>query len=346
MKKLIFLLIMLPLLLVHVQAASIEAPQPPSEAQKYMPYRDESFAQGLLYILTTSIQKLLPDLAEGLRTGLLLVVASLATSCIISYNGSVKRVSELVSVIFCATVLLSSTHSLICMGTDTIRQMDDYGKLLLPVMTTAMASGGAVTTSAALYSGTAVFSAILTSVISKAFVPLLYVYIALCIANRALGENVLASFKSFVKWTMTWLLKLVLYVFTGFITVTGVVSGSADAMTIKATKITISGMIPVVGGIISDASEAILVGAGVMKSAAGVYGIFAFLAICISPILKITAHCIVLKICAALCSLFGSSGQSGLAEDFSQIMSLILAATGSICLLLLISTVAFMKGVQ
>ena len=39
--------------------------------------------------------------------------------------------------------------------------------------------------------------------------------------------------------------------FVGYLTLSGVIAGSADAMTIKATKFAISGTIPVVGGILS-----------------------------------------------------------------------------------------------
>ena len=74
-------------------------------------------------------------------------------------------------------------------------------------------------------------------------------------------------------------MKIVLYAFTGYIGFTGVVSGTTDAMAMKAAKLTISGAVPVVGGILSDASEAVLVSAGIMKNAAGVYGILAVLAI-------------------------------------------------------------------
>ena len=345
MKKLCLLLLLIPFFLIRVQATDFEIPQVPSGVYEYMPQENESFAQGVLYILTTAIGKLAPDLAEGIRTGMLLLAATLATSVVSSFNGTAKRISELIAVMYSTVVLLSSTQSMIRLGIDTITEIDGYGKLLLPVMTASLAASGGVSSSAALYGGTAIFSAVLTSIIHKAFIPLLYTFIAICVANRALCDDVLNSFKQFLKWLMTWTLKLVLYLFTGFITITGVVSGSADAMSIKATKITVSGMIPVVGGIISDASEAILVGAGVMKSAAGVYGIFAFLAICIGPVLKITIHCIVLRITAALCGIFGLKGQIGIIDDFSQSMNLILAATGSVCLLLLISTVVFMKGV-
>ena len=344
MKKLIIGLLILPFLFISVHAAAIEIPQVPDDAQAYMPHEDQTFAQGLLYVLTTAVGNLMPDLAEGMKTGLILILTALILSLIGSFKGSGTQTAELIGIIFSTTVMLNSSHSLIQLGIQTITGMDAYGKMLLPVMTTVLASGGAITSSAALYAGTSIFSAILTTVLTKLFTPLLYTYIAVCVASRAIGENMLESIKKFLKWLMTWLLKIILYVFTGYITISGVVSGTTDAMSLKATKITLSGMIPVVGGIISDASEAILVSAGIMKSAAGIYGIYAFLSLCIGPVLKITVHCVILKITAALCSVFSSKQQSGLVDDFSAAMSMILAATGSLCLLLLISTVAFMKG--
>ena len=346
MKKLIILLLLLPAILIPVHADEYEIPQAPSDVYEYMPSESETFAQGLLYILTKAVANLSPELSDAIRTCLLVLTVSLAMAILSSLNGTAKNMAELVGVIFTAFTLLDSTHSMIRLGTDTIIRMDNYGKLLLPVMAAALTASGGVSMSAALYGGTAIFSSVLTSVIRRAFIPLLYALIALYIAGRAMKEDVLGSLKQFIKWLLTWVLKAVLYLFTGYITVSGVVSGSADAMALKATKITVSGMIPVVGSIISDASEAILVGAGVMKSAAGIYGIFAFLAICIGPVLKITLHCIALKVTAALCGIFGSKCQSGLVEDFSQCMSLILAATGAVCLLLTISVVVFMKGVS
>ena len=82
-----------------------------------------------------------------------------------------------------------------------------------------------------------------------------------------------------------------------------------------------------------------------MKNAAGIYGILALLAILLRPFLKIGIHYLLLKATAAVCSVFGSKSTVGLIEDFSAAMGLLLAMTGSVCLLLLISTVCFMKGV-
>jgi stage III sporulation protein AE len=101
----------------------------------------------------------------------------------------------------------------------------------------------------------------------------------------------------------------------------------------------------VVGGILSDASEAVLVSAGLVKNAVGVYGLIAIAAIAMGPFLRIGVHYLLVKLTATICNVFGTKNMTGLIEDFSSAMGLLLAMTGSVCLLLLISTVCFLKGV-
>jgi stage III sporulation protein AE len=261
-----------------------------------------------------------------------------------SFPGKSKRVTELAGTITVACLLLGSANTLIHSAADTVTALSEYGKLLLPVMTTAMAAQGGITSSAALYTGTAIFDAILCALISGLLVPMIYVFLALAVANSALGEDLLKKLRDFLKWLVSWCLKTILYVFTGYIAVTGVVSGTTDQAALKATKLTISGVVPVVGGILSDASEAVLISAGVVKSAVGVYGMIAITAIAITPFLQIAVQYLLLKLTAAVCGIFGNKRSSELIGDFSAAMGLLLAMTGTVCLLLLISTVCFMKG--
>ena len=212
-------------------------------------------------------------------------------------------------------------------------------------MTAAMAAQGGVSSSAALYTGTALFDAVLSSLISRLLVPMVYLFLALAVANSAMGEDLLKQMRDVAKGLISWCLKILLTVFTTYIAITGVVSGTTDAAALKATKVTISSVVPVVGGILSDASEAVLVSAGLMKNAAGIYGILAVLAVFLSPFLKIGVQYLILKLTAALCALFGAKRLTELIFDFSTAMGLLLAMTGSECLLLLISTVCFLKGV-
>ena len=107
-----------------------------------------------------------------------------------------------------------------------------------------------------------------------------------------------------------------------------------------------STVIPVVGSVLSDASEAVLVSAGLMKNAAGIYGILATLALFLHPFLKIGVQYLILRVTAAICSVFGSSRVTELVEAFSDGLGLLLGMTASACVMVFISTVCFMKGVS
>ncbi len=346
MRRLILLVLIILALAVPVQAMDYTAPTVPEAADGLMPAQTESFGQGLWEILGNAMELVDPALKQAAKSCVALVAIVLLTSVLTLVPGDSQAVVEMAGTVAVALVLLQQTVSLIRLGADTIAQMSEYGKLLLPVMTAAMAAQGGVTAASALYVTTAAFDAVLGSALSHVLIPMVYMYLILSAAGCATGENRLKKIRDFVKWLMTWLLKTMLYIFTGFLSITGVVSGTTDAAALKAAKLTLSGMVPVVGGILSDASEAVLVGAGVMKNAAGVYGLLAVAALWIAPFLRIGVQYLMLKLTAALCGSLAVKRPAELIDCFSGAMGLLLGMTGTMCMLLLISTVCFMKGVS
>ena len=344
MKRLIWAIMLVFLLTQPVVATEFLAPEVPESGRELMPQTD-SFGDGLSQMLKGLLPKIRPDLAEATRVSLSLIAIVLMISLVHLVSSRVSLVSDFAGAAGISTILLLSANSLVRLGTQTITEMSEYGKLLLPVLTAAMAAQGGITSSAALYAGTALFNTVLNGLISNLLVPMLYLFLALAAANSALGEDMLKRMRDTLKGFVSWCLKIILTVFTTYMSITGVVSGTTDAATLKATKVTISTVVPVVGGILSDASEAILVSAGLAKNAAGVYGILAILAVFLGPFLRIGAHYLILKATAALCAIFGTKRTTELIGDFSSGMGLMLAMTGAACLLQLISTVCFLKGV-
>jgi len=346
MRKLLLILLLLSVAVLPVSAAELTAPEAPDAARDYMPEDTGSFGNGLRQLLQKALPRLRPDIAEASRSGSAVLCAVLLVSLLQTFSGSGKRMADFAGVTAITSILLLSTNSLIRLGTGTLEEMQEYGKLLLPVMTAAMAAQGGITTSAALYGGTAVFNSLLTGLITRLLIPMVYLYIALAAANAALGEEMMKKLREMVKTFVSWCLKTLLTVFTTYMGITGILTGTTDAAALKAAKVTFSTFVPVVGGILSDASEAVLVSAGFAKNAAGLYGIFAILALFVAPFLKIGVHYLLLKATAAISSLFGTKSMSELIGDFSTAMGLVLAMTGSACVLQLISTVCFLKGVS
>lgn len=345
MNKWIIAILLLSLLVLPVSAMEFTAPDAPVTAQKYMPEEEETFVQGIWHIIKTVMGDLRPNLANAMTICLRVIVCVFLMGIFSSVCQSATNSIRLTGAVIIGIILLEPVNAMLTLGTDTVRQLSDYGKLLLPVMTASLAAQGGCTASAALYTGTVFFNAVLSTAINKLAVPALYIYLCLCVADCALEQDMLKRVRDFMKWIMTWSLKWTLYIFTGYISVTGVVSGVVDSSTLKAAKLTISGMVPVVGGILSEASETILVSAGVMKNAAGIYGILAVFAICAGPFLKIGVQYLLLKLSGAVCHMFGYKRTVTLVQDFTTGMGMILAMTGSVCILLLVSLVCFMKGI-
>ncbi len=343
MRKVILFFLLVSFVIMPVSAEELTAPAVPEAGENLMP-ESTSFGEGLWEMVRKAVTFIRPDLAEAAKVCLAVIAAVLMVSVLQSFDGPSKAVTELAGAVTIAAVLLLSTQSTIPLAADTVTELSDYGKLLLPVMTAALAAQGGVTASAALNAGTAVFNSVLSGLISRLLVPMVYLFLALAAANSAMGEEILKKMRDFVKWLASWCLKTLLTVFTTYMSITGVISGTTDAAALKATKVTISSCVPVVGGILSDASEAVLISAGLAKNTAGIYGIFAVLAVFLEPFLKIGIHYLMLKLTAAVCGIFGSKRMTELIGDFSTAMGLLLGMTGAVCLLLLISTVCFLKG--
>lgn len=346
MKKCILILALLSFLIYPVSAMEFTAPAVPESAEEYMPDSQETFGQGLWYILKKAITAIRPEIGNACGVCLSLIAIVLLISILNNFTQRESGSIRLVGAVMIGVLLLQPVNTLIQLGINTVTELSDYGKLLLPVMTAAVAAQGGTTSSAALYTGTVFFDSLLTSIISRVIVPAIYIYLCLSVANCAMDQDMLKKVKDSIKWAMTWCLKIILYTFSGYLTITRVVSGVVDASTLKAAKLTISGVVPVVGSILADASETILISAGVMKSTAGIYGIFAVLAVCVSPFLQIGLQYVLLKLSCGVCNMFGYKPAVTLLGDFTGAMGLVLAMTGTVCILLLVSLVCFMKGIS
>lgn len=344
--KVFLVFLLLAGMVFPVNGTPITAPPVSGDAAELMPEGMPSFGEGIWYITKSAVQVFRPELADSVRLCLSVIGIAMLVSIFNSFLDRTGNLMNMVGIVSIGFLLLSRTNTLVCAASDTVQDISSYGKLLLPVMTAAVAAQGGTASSAALYTGTVFFDSLLGNVISSVLIPLVFLFLALVIGHCAIGESVLKELRNFIKWLVSWSMKTILYVFTGYISISGVITGGTDKVALKAAKLTISGMVPVVGGIMSDASEAILLGAGVMKNAAGIYGLLAVIAIMIVPFIRVGILYLLLKGTAAICGVFTSGRINELVKGFSEAMGFLLGMTGTVSLLFLISIVCFMKGVN
>lgn len=313
---------------------------------KFDPQQPADFWESLKTMFFDAFSKASETMNASLR--LCAVLIALLTLCAVVRMSGLEHASNAVIVagsLAITTAMLGSFHSMVLLAENTVKDMSDYSACFLPVMASATIACGGISSAAALYSGTVMFIQVAMQLITKLLIPFVYFYIAIATAEAALSSDTLSEIREFVGWLISKSLRIVMYIFIAYMSITGVIGGSSDAATLKATKAAVSGMIPVVGNIVSDASESLIASAGLLKSSVGVFGMLAIIAICLVPFLRVGIQHVILKVTTAICGTVGLASHVKLLKNFSQAMGYLLGMCGACALMLLISTVCFLKVV-
>lgn len=310
----------------------------------------ESLDEGLAGLLETGGEAAGGIVRSALRSGVLLMVVVLlcgfGDTVLETVGKSKLPLIPLVGTLAITTVAAADVNSMLGLGRSTIDSMTSFANVLMPAVAVITAATGAVTGAAVRQMAAALFSDLLVNLINSLLIPLLYGYLAACVAHAALGNEGLKRVGALLKWAVTTVLTTVMLAFVGYLSLSGVVAGSADAATIKATKFAISGTIPVVGGILSDAAETILASAGVLRGTVGVFGTVTILGLCLLPVLQLAVHYLMYKLVAALSAAVGDRRISALVDQIGSAFGLVLGMTGACCLLLLVALVSSITAVS
>ena len=311
--------------------------------ETYDPAVQADFMQGVTKILNDAMEKsggyFKSTVTTMLRILLVLILCKFLGSL---GNETASNASMLVGALAIAAGCITDLRSMIGLGDSVMNQINQFMTALLPVMASVSAASGGATKGGAIYSVTVIFCDFLIQMCRMFLIPLMYAFLALGIADAALGQNRLRKLSELIGWIIKNLLKAVLYLFTGFLAATGVISGAADAAALKTAKFAISGMVPVVGSIVSDASESLLAGAGILKSAMGTFGMLAILAIFVLPFFRLGISYLGFKLTSAIGGLL-ESGQDRLLDTITSAMGYILAMVGSCTAISLIACCSFVK---
>ena len=348
-------IVMIVLFCVLLQGTSLAVEIPgelwealPEDAAELLGDTDLSAGEGLLSSMENILQRVERSVhvifRQQIRSVAMILLVVVLCGVLDGFSkDAIQKTSPYISMVGGITVTLltvGSLDSLIGLGAETIHQLNDFSKALLPTLATVAAAGGMVS-GAAVRQVSAVFCVdLLLSLINGLLLPMLYLYIGMLTAATCLGEHRLQTLAQGMKRGITWLLTLALSAFTLYLSVVRVVSGTADSMAIKMTKTVISSVVPVVGGIISDASETLLAGAGVIRHAVGLFGLLGILAVCALPFARLGLQYLLYKAAGFAAEIVGTPELCKLLDGLGGAFGLMLGMTGACALLLLVAILA------
>lgn len=275
----------------------------------------------------------------------LLMIALCALSETMGESAAAKSVISLGGVLAVATVLVGTVSSFFQMGTETLITLSQFSKALLPCIAAAAAASGAIGAAAAEGAATALFLDLLLNLMNGMVMPLIYAYTAAVIADAAVGSNILSAAAKLMKKLCTLLLTVLVTVFTVYFSITGALSGAAGQLGIKLTKTALSTVLPVVGGILSDAASSVLAGASILRNTVGVFGLLVVLAVCLAPVLTLGLYLLLYKLAAAIAETLSDRRMSSLVSGIGDAFGMVLAAVGSGGFILLFSVITGIRAV-
>ena len=356
MKRWVFLL--LALLLLTGKANAAEVPRDlmkalPEGTENLIEFADPADASGLargvgriLEDIKGKVGEVLRQRTRGAASVLLAVVLCAAVEGLSQgAGGKSAQFLPMAGALSVTLLTAGSLDSLMGLGAETIGELNRFSKALLPTLAAATAASGAVTTATVQQVTTVFFVDLLLNLVDGLLLPMVYLYTGALAAAACLPESRLGAIAEGLKKILTWILTTTLLVFTVYLSVARVISGAADGAAVRVTKAAISGVVPVVGGIIAEASETVLVGAGLLKNTIGLVGMLAILAACAYPFLQLGVQYLLYKLTAFLAAAIGAPGLCKLIDGLGGAFGLVLGMTGACALLLLVSVLSSVAAV-
>ena len=343
--------------LVLALTGSAAAAEVPAELERAAPEAAEDigdlsggtgFAEGVGNILDRLADQagdVIRERTRGAAAVLLAVVLCGAVEGALPGGGGKLNLTAMAGAVTITLLTAGSLTSLMGLGAETIDSLADFSHVLMPVLAAATAAAGALTTATAQQVGAVVLVDALLRLIQELLLPLTYLYVGVLTASAMLPQGRLAPLADGIKKAVTWILTTALLAFTSYLSVAKVISGAADAVTVKMTKAAISGVVPVVGGIISEAAETVLAGAGVLKNTIGLAGTLAILAACAYPFLQLGVQYLLYKLTAFLSCTMGPPELCRLIGGLGGAFGLVLGMTGACALLLLVAVLSSVGAV-
>lgn len=347
------LLFLLALYLLGGQALASETPALPPELVRAAPEAaervsgDASETFGLLSGLRELGGQAAEEARDYLLSGLGTVGAIMAGVALLGTLESaapagrdqLSRYGAAAGALWITAMAAGDLNALIGLGRETIVELSQLSKVVLPVMAAAEAASGGVTAASVRQVGAVFFSDVLLTVIERALLPMAYLYIGAAAAGAVLEGEVMERIGELLKKLIGWALGGLLTLFTAYLTVSGALAGSADAQAVKLAQSALSAAVPVVGGILSDAAESVLAGAGLLRGMVGTLGTLAAAGLCLLPLLRLACQYALYQAASLVAAAVGPKKLVKLLSMLGDAFGLVLAMTAASAFLLLVSLI-------
>ncbi len=223
--------------------------------------------------------------------------------------------------------------------------MVGFMQSLIPVVMTLMAAMGNLSTVALMHPVIYVSLNILATLTQNIVFPLIFCAAVLGIVSNLSTRFQVSRLANLFKDGSMILIGLFLTVFIGILSIQGVAGAVTDGVGLRTAKFLTGAFVPVVGGMLSDAVDAIAGCSLFIKNTIGVFGVLAIIIICALPVIKILSAAVMYRLAAALLQPLGAQQLGDCLDLLGNNLFLVFGAVVAVGLMLFFS-LAIMVGLS
>ena len=254
---------------------------------------------------------------EPLRAVFYILSAAILCSvinCFCDNFSETGPVINAVSTLAVSLTILLPIKEIFTLSAKAIGECSDFMLGFIPVYSSAVAAAGNISSAAGYRTLMLGASSLIGRIASETVLPLICIFLAMCIAGSVsevdIGE-VAKSFKNFAVWVLTVSMS--------------VFSSSADASVSKTAKFLVGSAVPIVGSAVSDALVSLKGCLSLTKNVFGTYGIIVTAAIFLPILITAMSWKICLSSAASISKISGNKNLCGLLSSASSAMGVVLA---------------------
>lgn len=256
-------------------------------------------------IIDALLSNLLGGITEVLPTLIGIIVIAVLFSIIFGLTQNFLRKQTVDIVYFvCYSAIITTVVAMVAGLVKDIKQTIEVlsgvvNAVYPPLITLLTAVGGGVSTG--LFNpGLAVVASVVGNIMTIVVLPLFIATVVFSIVG-SISDNVkLDKLQSASRYIGSGVMSLTFGGLIAYLSLSGLIGGTVDSASIKATKYLVSSYVPVIGGYLSQGVDLVRVGMVIVKNAVGVSGIIAVVLIVLSPAVKLFALTVGLKLTAGI----------------------------------------------
>ena len=220
----------------------------------------------------------------------------------------------------------------------SLRECSLFVMSFAPVLSGILIAGGSPASAGAYNLMLYFVSQLLAELASKTLLPLLGVYLALCILSPLAPFLQVEQLTRAIHRLTCWGLGVLTTLFVGILSLQTVIGSGGDGILLKTSKFLVGSFVPVIGGTLSDAMGAARSCLHLMKGLVGSLGMAVAVLTFLPVLIEVTGWYLMLHTAAWAAQMLDCSRMSGVLRSVAQAFSILLALVVCFGLLVLVST--------